>query len=71
LDYSITLKNEIGRAKWNVWEAGEVHTGFRWEVLRRRGHLENLGIDERILLKRIDLTQDGDCLNAVLNLMVL
>jgi hypothetical protein len=32
---------------------GEVHTGFWWESLRKRDHLEDLGIDGRIILKWI------------------
>jgi hypothetical protein len=38
---------------WHEYEAGEVHIGFRWEVLRIRGHLKDLGVNERILLKCI------------------
>jgi hypothetical protein len=63
---------------------GEVHTGFWWENLRERDHLEDPGID-RIILKWIfrkwvggggmdwtDLAQDMDrwraLVNAVMNL---
>jgi hypothetical protein len=35
------------------YEAGEVHIGFRLEVLRIGGHLNDLEVDERILLKGI------------------
>jgi hypothetical protein len=34
-------------------ETGEVHTGFWWEDLKERGHLEDLGADGRIILKLI------------------
>jgi hypothetical protein len=37
----------------HVWGRGEVHTGFWWGNLRERDHLEDLGIDERIILKSI------------------
>jgi hypothetical protein len=55
---------------WHVWEIGEVHTAFWWGVLTERDHLEDLGIDERVILKWIfkkwdcmdwiDLAQDRD-----------
>jgi hypothetical protein len=31
---------------------GEVHTGFCWGDLRERHHVEDIGIDGRIILKR-------------------
>jgi hypothetical protein len=34
---------------WHAWGTGEVHTGFRWEDLRERDQLQDLGIDGRIL----------------------
>jgi hypothetical protein len=36
-----------------VWVRGEVHTGYWWEDLREGDHLEDPGIDRRIILKRI------------------
>jgi hypothetical protein len=36
---------------WHVWETGEVYTRFWWGDLRARDHLEDLGVDERIILK--------------------
>jgi hypothetical protein len=38
---------------WHVWKTGEVHTGFWWGKLRTRDHLEDLGVNGRIILKRI------------------
>jgi len=35
----------------HVWEKEEVHKGFWWGDMRERGHLENLSIDEKIILK--------------------
>jgi hypothetical protein len=35
----------------HVWETGEVDTGIWWGDLREGNHLEELGIDERIILK--------------------
>jgi hypothetical protein len=36
---------------WHVRETGEMHKGFCWQYLRRRDHLEDVGIDWRIILK--------------------
>jgi hypothetical protein len=35
---------------WYVGETGEVHTGLWWGDVRERDHLENLGVDGRIIL---------------------
>jgi hypothetical protein len=34
-------------------ERGEMDTGFWWENLRRKGHLEDQGVDGRIILRWI------------------
>ena len=36
-----------------------MHTGFWWESLRERDHLEDPGIDGRIILKWIFRNWDG------------
>jgi hypothetical protein len=36
---------------WHVWEMGEMRTGFGWGDLRKRDHLEDLGIAGMIILK--------------------
>jgi len=36
---------------WHVWGRGEVHTGFWWGDLQEEDHLEDPGVDERIILK--------------------
>jgi hypothetical protein len=38
---------------------GEVHTGFWWGDLKERDNLEELGVDERIILKWIFKKWDG------------
>ena len=39
-----------------MWETGEVHTRSCWGNLRERVHLEDLGVDGRIILKLIFTT---------------
>jgi len=38
---------------WPVWGRSEVHTGFWWGDLRQRNHLEDTGINGRIILRWI------------------
>jgi hypothetical protein len=38
---------------WHVWVKGEVYTGFWWVNLRERDHLEDPGVDRRLILIRI------------------
>jgi hypothetical protein len=45
---------------WHVWETGEVHTGFWWGDVRERTHLEDLGVDSRIILQCICNKWDGE-----------
>ena len=37
-----------------------MYTGFWWGNLRERDHLENPGVDRRIILKRIFSKWDGE-----------
>ena len=37
----------------HVWGTGEEHTEFWWRKLRERDHLEDTGVDGRIILKLI------------------
>jgi hypothetical protein len=36
---------------------GKVHAGICWRDIRRREHLENLGLGERSIFKRIGRTR--------------
>jgi hypothetical protein len=38
---------------------GEVHTRFQWGELRERDHLEDIGLNWRIILKYIFKKPDG------------
>jgi hypothetical protein len=38
---------------WHVWGRGEVHTGFWWGNLREEDHVEDPGVNGRIILKWI------------------
>jgi hypothetical protein len=48
-----------------MWETGEVHTGFWWGKLRERDHLEYLGVDGRIILRRIFRNWDRECIDWI------
>jgi hypothetical protein len=50
--------------------SGLVHTGFWWEDLRGRDHLEDLVVDGRIILKWVfkgSVTQDRNRWRALVN----
>jgi len=44
---------------WHVWGAGEVCTGFWWGNLKEGEHLEDPGLDERIIIKWIFKNEVG------------
>jgi len=45
---------------WHTWARGEVHTEFLWGKVREREHLEDLGVDGRIILRHMFRKWDGD-----------
>jgi len=49
-----------------VWGRGEVHVGFCWEDLRERDHLEDLGLDGKVMLEwtsKQSFWEDEDCID--------
>jgi hypothetical protein len=46
-------KKGDGLGMWHVWEKQQLHTGFWWENLRERSHLEDVDDDGKIILKWI------------------
>jgi hypothetical protein len=54
----------------HIWETGEVLTGFWWGDLRERDHVEDLGVDERIILKWIFKKWDGDAWTGLIWLRI-
>jgi hypothetical protein len=47
----IKLRRMTGRGTWHKWGREEVHTRVWWGNLRERDHLENLGLDGKIILR--------------------
>jgi hypothetical protein len=48
----VTKSTRISWAEMrHAWERGEVYTGFWWGNPRERNHLEDPGIDGRIILR--------------------
>jgi hypothetical protein len=45
---------------WYVWERGEVYTEFWWGNVRQRNHLEDPGVNERIISRWIFRKWDRD-----------
>jgi hypothetical protein len=38
---------------WHAWGRGWLPTGFWWGSSKERNHLENLGVDDKLILKWI------------------
>jgi hypothetical protein len=49
-----------------IRNAGKIHNGFCWGELRERGHLEDLGLDDRITLKLIFKAWDRESSTALI-----
>ena len=66
---------------WHTWGAEEVQIGIWWRNLKERDHLEDIGVDVRIILKWIfknqaggvewiDLAQDRDKWRALVKMVM-
>jgi hypothetical protein len=44
---------------WHAWGTGDVHAEFWWGNLRERHHLEDLGVNGKIMVYRIVKKWDG------------
>jgi hypothetical protein len=40
-----------GPGTWHAWERRGIFAGFWWEKSKKRGHLEDLSVGERVILK--------------------
>jgi len=49
----IKSKEGDGRGMYHVWETREIQTCFLWGSLNERAHLEDLGVNRRIIFKWI------------------
>jgi len=50
---------------WHVWKTGESHTAIWWGNLKKRDHLEDPEIDEKIILKCILRKWEGGCTELI------
>jgi hypothetical protein len=55
---------------WLVWETGEEHTGFWWGDQSERDHLEDVGLDGRIILKWAFKKWDGEACTGLIWLRI-
>jgi hypothetical protein len=55
---------------WREWGTGEVHIGFSWGDLMEIDHLEDLGLERRIILKWIFNIWNGEAWTGLLWLRI-
>jgi hypothetical protein len=46
----VELKIFVDVSEQYVWSGREIHTGLWWGIAKVRGHLEDPGVDGRIIL---------------------
>jgi hypothetical protein len=51
---------------WHVLETGEMHAGLWWGGLGKSDHLEDLGVDGRMILKEVLKKLDGWAYTALI-----
>ena len=68
ISFALSSQEQDGWSMHYVWETGDVHMRLWWGDLRERGHLEDLGIDGRIILKWIFKKWDGEALTGMIRL---
>ena len=55
---------------WHEWGTHELRTGFWWGDVMERDHLEDVGVDGRIILKWLFKKLDGETWTALLRLRI-
>jgi hypothetical protein len=55
---------------WHVWGRGEVHTGFWWGDPREKDRMQDLGVDGRVILKRIFKRWNEEAWTGLLRLRI-
>ena len=55
---------------WDAWGTAHMHRGFWCEDFMKKDDVEELGIDGRIILNRIDLVQDRVSLRALMRAII-
>ena len=55
---------------WHMWKMGKVHKGIRWGDLTERDHLEDLGVDNRLITKWIFKKWDGEARTALISFRI-